>query len=149
MEINWWLWVVIGVVLVLTELAITSFYVLWFGIAALVVAGVSWISPEIELASQLGIWASASVAMTVLWFRLFPKKDKTLAVTSGEFIGEVGILVSAIEPFQNGKVRFQRPIIGSDEWTCISNSPIPAGGRVRVVSIEGNILKISKAVVGD
>ena len=56
-----------------------------------------------------------------------------------------GLLVGAVEPFQRGKVRFQRPILGADEWACVAESAIAAGERVRVISVEGSFLKVAKA----
>ena len=71
---------------------------------------------------------------------------KTLIGTAtGEVIGEVGLLVSAVAPFERGKVRFQRPVLGAEEWVCMAESAIAAGERVRVVSVEGSYVKVAKA----
>jgi membrane-bound ClpP family serine protease len=42
-------------------------------------------------------------------------------------------------------VRFQRPILGSEEWVCTADAAIAAGERVKVVAVEGSYLKVSKA----
>mgnify|MGYP006203490259 CR=1 FL=1 len=104
-------------------------------------------APGLALSVQLGLWVLASVAMTVLWFRVFKRSQhKTLIGTAaGEVIGEVGLLVSAVAPFERGKVRFQRPLLGSEEWACMAESAIAAGERVRVVSVEGSFVKVTKA----
>ena len=36
------------------------------------------------------------------------------------------------------KVRFQRPVLGSEEWVCVADSPIAAGERVKVIAVEGS-----------
>ena len=41
--------------------------------------------------------------------------------------------------------RFQRPILGADEWPCLADQTISAGERVRLVSVEGSYLKVVKA----
>lgn len=144
MDIEWWMWLAAGVGLALAELMIASFYALWFGLGALVVALLVALNPGFPLVAQLSIWGLASVAMTVAWLKFFPRGDKTRAGTSGEFIGEIGLLVASVQPFECGRVRFQRPILGSDSWDCVSDTAIQAGERVRLVSVEGSFLKVSK-----
>jgi membrane-bound ClpP family serine protease len=59
-------------------------------------------------------------------------------------IGEIGLLVSAVAPFERGKVRFQRPVLGSEEWACLAETAIAAGERVKVVAVEGSYLKVAR-----
>lgn len=147
MTIEWWYWAIGGILLILLELAIPAFFVIWFGLGALLVAGVLLVAGELSLTTQLLLWTLASLAMVVLWFRVFsPLRNRTLVGTAdGEVIGEVGLLVGAVAPFARGKVRFQRPILGAEEWACVAEAEIAAGERVRVVSIEGSYLKVAKA----
>ncbi len=147
MTIEWWHWAVGGIVLILLELAIPSFFVIWFGLGALLVAVALLLAPALSLTAQLLLWTLASLAMVALWFRVFrPNRHKTLIGTAGgEVLGEVGLLVGAVAPYAHGKVRFQRPILGAEEWTCLAETAIPAGERVRVVSIEGSYLKVVRA----
>ena len=140
--IEWWHWVLGGLGLVLP-----SFFVIWFGLGALLV-GLSMLAlPTLSLTAQIALWITTSVMMVVLWFSVFKRSQhKTLIGTAaGEVIGEVGLLVSAVEPFQRGKVRFQRPLLGAEEWVCMAESAITAGERVRVVSVEGSFIKVAKA----
>ncbi|WP_068635670.1 NfeD family protein [Thauera butanivorans] len=145
--IEWWHWEIVGVGLVLLELVIPAFFVIWFGLGALLVGLLLLAMPELSLPTQIAAWTVASVAMAVLWFRVFKRSQhKTLIGTAaGEVIGEVGLLVSAVAPFERGKVRFQRPVLGAEEWACMAESPIAAGERVRVVSVEGSFVKVAKA----
>jgi membrane protein implicated in regulation of membrane protease activity len=83
--------------------------------------------------------------MVMLWFRVFKQSfQKTRIGTAGDAIGEIGLLVAAVAPFERGKVRFQRPVLGSEEWVCVADTAIAAGERVRVVAVEGSFLKVSK-----
>jgi membrane protein implicated in regulation of membrane protease activity len=149
MTIEWWYWVVGGVLLILLELAIPAFFVLWFGLGALLVGLLMLVAGDLSLTTQLLVWGISSVAMVALWFRVFRRdRHKTLIGTAdGTVLGEVGLLVGAVEPFQRGKVRFQRPILGADEWVCVAETAIAAGERVRVVSVEGSFLKVAKVGV--
>jgi membrane protein implicated in regulation of membrane protease activity len=145
MNPEWWHWIVGGIVLVLAELVIPSFFIVWFGLGALLV-GLLALAFDLSLTAQLATWTLASLAMVGLWFRVFKQSFvKTRAGTaSGEAIGEIGLLVGAVAPFERGKVRFQRPVLGSDEWVCLADTAIAAGDRVKVVAIEGSFLKVSK-----
>ena len=145
--IEWWHWVLGGLGLVLLELALPSFFVIWFGLGAVLV-GLSVLAlPTLSLTAQIALWITTSVMMVVLWFSVFKRSQhKTLIGTAaGEVIGEVGLLVSAVAPFQRGKVRFQRPLLGAEEWVCMAETAITAGERVRVVSVEGSFIKVAKA----
>jgi membrane protein implicated in regulation of membrane protease activity len=146
MNIEWWTWIVGGIALILAELIIPSFFIVWFGLGALLV-GLLALAFDLSLTAQLATWTLASMAMVVLWFRVFKQSFvKTRSGTAeGEVIGEIGLLVSAVAPFERGKVRFQRPVLGSEEWVCLSDATIAAGERVRVIAIEGSFVKVSKA----
>ena len=147
MNPEWWTWIVGGIALVLAELAIPAFFVVWFGLGALLVGLLMLAMPDLSLTAQLATWTLASLAMVVLWFRVFKQSFiKTRSGTAdGEAIGEIGLLVSAAAPFARGKVRFQRPVLGSEEWVCLADTAIAAGDRVKVVAVEGSYLKVSKA----
>ena len=147
MQFEWWYWIVGGLVLIVAELAIPSFFVVWFGLGALLVGLVLLVLPDLSGTAQLALWTVASLAMVALWFRVFkPGLHKTrIGLAEGEVLGEIGLLVTAVAPFERGKVRFQRPILGAEEWVCLADSAIAAGERVKVVAVEGSFLKVTPA----
>ncbi|WP_434514126.1 NfeD family protein [Dechloromonas sp. ARDL1] len=146
MQLEWWAWIVGGIGLILAELLIPSFFVVWFGLGALLVGLLAVLIPGLSLTVQLAIWTAASLAMVMLWFKVFkPGFHKTrIGTAAGEAVGEIGLLVSAVAPFERGKVRFQRPVLGSEEWVCMADTPIATGERVKVVAVEGSFLTVSK-----
>lgn len=79
MTIEWWYWLVGGVLLILLELVIPSFFVLWFGLGAVLVALLMLLAGDLSLTTQLLIWAAASVAMVILWFKVF-RPDQHLSL---------------------------------------------------------------------
>lgn len=147
MTFEWWMWIVGGITLIIAELAIPAFFVIWFGLGALLVGLLMLLFPELSATAQIATWTLASLALVILWFKVFKQSfQKTrIGTADGEVIGEVGLLVGAVAPFARGKVRFQRPLLGSEEWVCIADAAIAAGERVRVVAVEGSFLKVSKA----
>ena len=146
MHPEWWHWIVGGIALMLAELAIPSFFIIWFGLGGLLVGLLMLIFPELSSTTQIATWTVASLAMVILWLRVFKQNlHKTrVGMAEGEVIGEIGLLVSAVAPFARGKVRFQRPVLGSEEWVCLSDSEIGAGERVKVTAIEGSFVKVVK-----
>ena len=145
MQPEWWHWAVAGIVLILAELAVPAFVLVWFGLGALLVALLTAVV-EIGLTAQLATWLAASLVLIVLWFRVFrPESHKTrIGTADAEVIGEVGLLARDVAPFEKGEVRFQKPLLGADSWTCIADEAIKAGERVKVVTVEGSFLKVAK-----
>lgn len=144
MEFVWWHWIVIGFILVGAELLVPAFYLIWFGLGALLLGLVMTIIP-LSMTAQLFVWTLASTGMVLLWFRYLKPRTMTQTGQADAIVGEVGLLTRAVAPFERGEVRFQKPIGGAESWPCIADETIPAGERVRVSSVEGNIFKITRA----
>ena len=60
MHLEWWAWIVGGIALIVAELAIPSFFVIWFGLGALLVGLLMLVLPELSLTAQLATWTAAS-----------------------------------------------------------------------------------------
>lgn len=146
MLIEWWHWMVLGVALILLELAIPAFFVIWFGLGALIVGTAVAMVPALALPGQVALWIVASVAFVILWFKVFKVQvhRTRVGLSEGQFAGEVGLTTRPVKPYQKGQIRFQKPILGSDVWEAISDEDIAAGERVRVLAVEGNILRVAK-----
>ncbi|MCX7625298.1 MAG: NfeD family protein, partial [Candidatus Sumerlaeaceae bacterium] len=143
----WVIWLVFGLVLCLAEIFVPSFFVIWFGLAAVVVSILLMIG-ALSLPAQLILW----IAMSVLFFGIFryfysPKRGvMPVGTATGDVVGQVGVLVSEVSPVDRGRVRFQKPVLGSDEWPCIANELIPAGARVKVTSVEGQLVRVEREI---
>ncbi len=147
MQPEWWHWAVLGIGLIIAELVVPSFFIIWFGLGALLVSIVLLVVPVLDLTNQMLTWTMASVAMVVLWFRVFKSgAHKTrIGMSDSNVVGEVGLLIRDVEPYMKGQVRFQKPFVGSEVWECISDEAIKSGERVKVLGIEGSFLKVGKA----
>ena len=147
MQMEWWYWIVIGFCLIGLELIVPSFTIIWFGLGALVVGAISGVCSGLPVAAQVALWSLTSVCFTLLWFKfLKPKGDRTHAGMSKEgIVGETGIIIRGTEDsYGRGTVRFRISVLGADEWNCYSNKILTVGDSVRVVDIEGQILKVTK-----
>ena len=144
MEIAWWHWIAGGMLLILMELAIPSFFIIWFGLSALLIGVIMLLAP-ISLAAQFTLWGVTSGAMVYFWFRYFKNPDRTKAGMSQDaFLGETGLIVKEVSELAKGQIRFQKPILGSETWPVIADETIPAGERARIVAVMGQTLKVSR-----
>jgi membrane protein implicated in regulation of membrane protease activity len=144
----YWHWIVLGIALMLTEIFIGSFFIFWFGAAAVVVGLMLASYPTISVTAQIIIWTFSSVIFAVGWFKIFKplSQDKTKAGISKEALfGEFGQVLSPPNGDKFGTVRFPVPLLGSDEWLIISQDDLNAGDRVSVVDLSGNSLIVQKA----
>ena len=146
--IAYWHWIVLGLILTLSEIFFASFVLLWFGLSAIVVGALLLMFP-FPIAFQIFIWVSLSIFNVFAWFKwvspLF--KTKSLSGMSREkMIGQVGTVIefNAIHTGR-GKLRFSAPILGSDEWRFICEDEVKIGDRVIVQEFSGNSLIVIKS----
>lgn len=147
MALEWWHWAVLGIALILSELAVPAFVLIWFGLGALLLALLMSVFSSMSATTQIALWVAGSLAFVVLWFKIFkPGLHKTrIGTADANVMGEVGLLVRDVAPFEKGSVRFQKPLLGSDTWECIADESIRGGDRVRVLAVEGSMLKVGRA----
>lgn len=146
MNIQPWHWLVLGALLLIGEMLAPTFWLLWFGAAALVLALLTWIIP-MSLAVQVILWLILSTIALIAWFKFIQPmaKDKTRAGLGGAaIIGEVGMIIRAPIDGERGRIRFSVPQLGSDEWTCRSSDELSVGDRAKIIDISGNELVVSK-----
>jgi len=141
-----WIWGALGLVLLGVEMATGTFYVLWFGVAALCVTIAMWLFPNMPNAIQYVMFAALSLGSLAIW-RLNYKKTSTnscVGQSQGEEIGRIGTVIETCSATQSGKISFTQGVMGSREWVAISNETIEIGSNARVVAVEGNELRIAK-----
>lgn len=151
MNILWWHWLTLGLILIGLELIVPSFTIIWFGLGAVIVSIVVAILPSCPFSAQILTWTVASSLFTFAWFRFFNARlDQTKAGSSkGAVIGETGLVIRAAQQYAKGAVKFHLPLMGADEWPCVADDPLAVGDRVRVVDVEGHVMKVEKIAKGD
>lgn len=145
--VQYWHWLVFGMVLIMAEIFVPSFTIFWFGLGGIVVAGLLLLVADIGFTWQLFTWAIASCIFTFLWFKFIRPMmtDRTRAGIAREAaIGEIGRVIRIPAQEQRGIVRFTIPLLGSEEWPFICDSAVAVGDRVTVVEISGNTLVVQK-----
>lgn len=139
-----WLWCGLGLVLLSVEMLVGSLYFLWLGIAALIMAVLCAFFSEMPLALQAVNYAVLAVIALAL-MRKLEKRKPTLRVgqSHGEEIGREGVVIVAISPTSAGRIRFSQGVLGSREWVAYADTAIAEQQPAKVVSVEGNSLRVA------
>lgn len=146
-ELLYWHWIVFGIVLMLAEMFLASFFILWFGAAAILIGILVFVMPNLSLTAQVFWWTVLSCALAYAWFKYLKplSVDKTKAGLSKErIVGEIGQVLSPPDGERRGKLRFPAPILGADEWLFMSEEKLVIGDRVKVIDVSGNSLIVRK-----
>ncbi len=147
LELVYWHWLVLGMLLVGFEIFVPSFTVLWFGLGAVVVAAFLALLPSLTFGWQLFIWTIFSVVFAAGWFKFLRPKmiDRTKAgITQEAIAGETGMVIKAPSEASRGHVRFTTPILGDDEWEFICEDLVIVGDKVMIKEASGNTLVVNK-----
>lgn len=144
----YWHWLVLGIILIIGEIFIPSFTILWFGLGALVV-GLVMALVDLKLSFQILLWTFTSVTSAVLWFWLIKPKaenrnNRELARQSS--VGEAGQVIKLPTETTRGKLRFTTPVLGCDEWEFVCEANVQLGDRLFVKEISGDHLVVAKLV---
>lgn len=141
-----WHWLVFGLLLATLEIFLPTFFVLWFGVAGVLMAGLVLVLP-LDWFGQVVAWLAISCVLCGLWFWLINPKIKTktrAGLGAGVIIGDTGMIVRPPIANQAGMVRFATPKAGASEWACISNEALGVGERVVIANIIGNELLVKR-----
>lgn len=142
-----WYWLAFGMILIVFELIVPSFTIIWFGCGAIVVGALAWLIPSLTTNLQIFFWAIASILFTALWFLVFKPMmiDRTNAGISLEAVlGESGLVTKVPHEKDRGVIKFTTPLLGAEEWQFICEEPVKPGDRVTVVNVSGNTLIVKK-----
>ncbi len=143
-QLLYWHWLVIGMLLVVAEIFIPSFTVLWFGLGALLVGVVEIFAP-MPMTIQILLWTVSSVFFAAGWFKLI-KPKMTAANQDSQAqqsaIGESGLVVKLPTQSTLGTMRFSTPILDRDEWQFSCDVPVDLGDRLHIQEISGQTLVV-------
>lgn len=145
MDFDWQIWIALGVALAVLEIFTATFFILWFAVGAVLIGVVALAVPGFTLGTQIVSWVLLSSLIAMVWLKCFRKRGPETRWSVDEVLGEVGLLTVAVAPFQKGRVRFQKPILGAEEWACVADEAISAGTRVRLVKVEGGSVRVTVA----
>ena len=139
----WWHWIVFGLVLIVAEIVMPLFVIIWFGLSALIV-GIADLAFETSFMSELSLWMILSPLLLFIWFRFLKDKSSTPSGQSDFKLDAKAIVIETIPHGERGKVRFEAPVLGSSEWHATSDANLEKGTVVRIEDINGQLIKVKK-----
>jgi inner membrane protein len=135
-----WDWFIAGGVLLILEVLVPGVFMLWLGIAALLVGlislGVDW-----PWQAQFVAFAIFSVAAIPLWRRLAHSAKTDQPFLNRRAESHVGRLFTLEKPIIDGA----GTIAIDDSIWRITGPDLPTGSRVKVVGVDGTALHVERA----
>jgi membrane-bound serine protease (ClpP class) len=137
--------IVLGLVLLILEVKVTSFGVLAVGgVASLFFGSLMLIDsplPEMQIGLRLIVPITLSLSAIILFLvQLAIKAQKQRPVTgTAGMLDEIGRALTSIDPGATGRVQTHGEI-----WTATADEPIAPGERVQVVGVKGLLLTVRK-----
>lgn len=132
----WWHWLVIGLILVALEIAMSGgFYVIFFGVAALAIGMLRLFDAAGPLWVQLLLFSVLSVASLLLFrnplLRLMKLDTPSMDVDS--LVGEVAVPLESIGVGAVGRAELRGTV-----WTARNHDAVPLapGQRCTVVAVD-------------
>ncbi len=141
-DIVFWHWLVFGLVLLIVEMILpTGFVLLWTGVAALIVGVLAWLLSPMGWQIEFALFGVLSV-VSVLAYRRFrsppaPTDQPTLNRRGESYVNRTFTLA---EPIVNGVGKLR---VDDSQWR-INGPDVAAGTQVRVVAVDGTILKVER-----
>jgi membrane protein implicated in regulation of membrane protease activity len=142
-QIDFWHWFALAVTLGILDILIgVNFVLVWCGLAAVVVGVVKWVVPSLDWQYQFMIFGMGVFCSLGFWRHYLKKHPvKTdqphLNQRAKQYLNREFTLESSIINGR-GKVKVDDTI-----WRVLGDD-LPAGTRVKVIGVEGVILKIIK-----
>lgn len=138
----WTLWMIAGVVLLIAEIVVPGFFLIWIGAAALLTGAVTLLFGIAEPVQFL-VFAVAAIGAVYAgrrWLRNNPIEtaDPLLNNRAARLVGQIVPVVQAIADGR-GRVR-----VGDTEWVA-QGPDTPVGGRVHIVGADGSVLIVEAA----
>lgn len=141
-HVDHWSWWILAIVLLVLEAFAPGTFFLWMGIAAGVVGALLLFVPELGWEYQVFIFALISVISIILWRFYFrrhpPVSDQPALNRRGEQY--VGRTFTLSEPIVNGQGKIR---VDDTTWK-ITGEECVAGSRVKVVGVDGVLLKVER-----
>ena len=142
-HLSFWDWLAFGSLLLILEVFGAGGYLLWTGIAAAIVGVLVYLFPGLEWPWQFLLFGCLSILTAVFWWQkqkaaAKPSDQPGLNQRGSEFVGRTFTLHEAIVGGR-GKIK-----AGDTLWLVIGND-LPAGSLVRVIGLEGVLLRVEAA----
>ena len=140
----WWNWLLLGLVLLAAEMATPGgFYILFFGLAALIVgalAGLEWLNTAWLQWLLFSVLSMISLFLFRNSFLVWMKAHEPAGPDVDSLVGELAVLTEDLPPGELGKVELR-----GTTWSArnTGQTVLTKGHRARVQRVDGLTLWIS------
>lgn len=143
-----WHWWTLGVILIAIEIASTTFYLLWPGIAAIAVGFLKFFVPPIDGRLEIFLFAIFAVVATVIWKRSSwgqARRERNETLNAARGLNYRGRRVTACVDFAGGHGAV---LVDDTRWSAatVDGSSPRTGAALEVVDADGTTLKVRIAV---
>jgi membrane protein implicated in regulation of membrane protease activity len=140
LQILAWVWIVLAIVFLVTEIFTTGFFIAIFGVGALLAGIAAFLGLGVVGQLVVFVLSSAFGLIVIRPFaeRVSSKGSQGMAID--RVIGKRAVVLETIDPMANtGMVRME-----TEEWRAesVDNIVIPKGSVVEVVGVEGVRLQV-------
>lgn len=146
---SYFIWLILGVIALVVEMNLPTFFALFAGIGFLAAGGVAYFYPD-SLFWQL-IIASAFMVIGAIVFKKRHIADTAASGvgTHNEFVGIRGRAQSVLNEHTEGDVQLYESVVSSRQWKALSaNGEIDAGSEIQITALHGNTLIVEKYIKG-
>ena len=136
-QLDYWYWLILAVVLLILEIALPGVFFLWLAISAACIGMILWLFPNLYLTWQIFLFAVIAITSVIGW-RFYQKKfpehtDEPLLNRRGQqYIGRV---FTVTDPIVNG---YGRAKVGDSQWK-VAGPDCPSGTKVKVLWVDNNM----------
>src|SRR5512133_2348885 len=132
----WLIWFLIGIAVMLAELAAPGFVIIFFGLGCWGASVVAAIAPDaysLQLSAFLIVSLTALVTLRKMAMRIFVGRSE---VSQGDDTGNVSVgtrikIDQDMEPGREGRVRYRGTM-----WTAVAEDRIPAGSEAEIIGVD-------------
>lgn len=109
-----WMWMAIGLALVVIELFVPSFFALFFGVSAIIVGLLSLMFPMLSLTVLGFLFSIISIITIAVFFKVIKPRIKTTKTIP--YTDQVGIVVKVNSDAKTGVILFPSPVENKEKW---------------------------------
>jgi membrane protein implicated in regulation of membrane protease activity len=141
-SLQWWHWWIAAAVLAAAETFLPGAIAIWFAAAAVAVGALLLIVP-VPWQLQLVLFGVLGIAAVFLWrrYRFDGANESTQRPLNQRGLHYVGQEFTLIEALSGGSGKIQ---VGDTVW-LVNGADAPVGARVRVVGVNGAVLRVERA----
>jgi membrane protein implicated in regulation of membrane protease activity len=137
MSLSPWHWLSAAVLLLVVEMMVGSYYLLWVSFSAFLTAVLQWMF-DLNWEAQMVIFTLATIFSVIAWYIYDKRRDKTSSHPTLNKRGHqyIGRTFELSQPIVNGVGKIK---VDDSTWK-VKGADAPAGTLIQVSDIDGTVL---------